>query len=191
MFSEEENLLGPTRAGGLGLVTAIIFLSGEMAGSGVLALPKALVGTGGFWCISQLNLKFFKAVQFDLPKEPESVLFYYSNAGTSLLYTQAIGQIVHLTNFLLMDTYHQFHHSQAGRAFSWSSSSRSTGPTSDLASDSAGKFWPRSMTSSTSPTFETRTHWSRKRQDLPRDPRLPRFSEGWPLVRFLMVAILE
>ena len=48
MFSEEENLLGPTRAGGLGLVTAIIFLSGEMAGSGVLALPKALVGTGGF-----------------------------------------------------------------------------------------------------------------------------------------------
>ena len=48
MFSEEENLLGPTRAGGLGLVTAIIFLSGEMAGSGVLALPKALVGTGWF-----------------------------------------------------------------------------------------------------------------------------------------------
>jgi len=46
MYSEEENLLGPGRVGGLGLLTAIVFLSGEMAGSGVLALPKALVGTG-------------------------------------------------------------------------------------------------------------------------------------------------
>jgi len=32
--------------GGLGIVTAAIFLAGEMAGSGVLALPYALVGTG-------------------------------------------------------------------------------------------------------------------------------------------------
>jgi hypothetical protein len=46
MDSEEENLLGLSRAGGLGLFTAVIFLSGEMAGSGVLSLPKALVGTG-------------------------------------------------------------------------------------------------------------------------------------------------
>ena len=32
--------------GGLGVLTAAIFLAGEMAGSGVLALPFALVGTG-------------------------------------------------------------------------------------------------------------------------------------------------
>ena len=31
---------------GLGLFMAIIFLAGEMAGVGVLALPKAMVGTG-------------------------------------------------------------------------------------------------------------------------------------------------
>ena len=31
---------------GLGLVLAIIFLAGEMAGVGVLALPMAMVGTG-------------------------------------------------------------------------------------------------------------------------------------------------
>ena len=31
---------------GLGLVMAIIFLAGEMAGVGVLALPMAMVGTG-------------------------------------------------------------------------------------------------------------------------------------------------
>jgi hypothetical protein len=33
---------------GLGLITATIILSGEMAGSGVLALPSAMVGTGKF-----------------------------------------------------------------------------------------------------------------------------------------------
>ena len=31
---------------GLGVITAAIFLAGEMAGSGVLALPSAMVGTG-------------------------------------------------------------------------------------------------------------------------------------------------
>lgn len=31
---------------GLGLLMAIIFLAGEMAGVGVLALPRAMVGTG-------------------------------------------------------------------------------------------------------------------------------------------------
>ena len=34
------------RRGGLGVVTAAIFLAGEMAGSGVLALPAAMLGTG-------------------------------------------------------------------------------------------------------------------------------------------------
>jgi len=40
--------LGKTVAkqGGLGILTAAIFLSGEMAGSGVLALPAAMLGTG-------------------------------------------------------------------------------------------------------------------------------------------------
>ena len=33
--------------GGLGVITAGVFLAGEMAGSGVLALPAAMVGTGG------------------------------------------------------------------------------------------------------------------------------------------------
>ena len=32
--------------GGLSIVTAAIFLAGEMAGSGVLALPYAVLGTG-------------------------------------------------------------------------------------------------------------------------------------------------
>ena len=31
---------------GLGVITAAIFLAGEMAGSGVLALPAAMIGTG-------------------------------------------------------------------------------------------------------------------------------------------------
>ena len=34
--------------GGLGVITAGVFLAGEMAGSGVLALPGAMVGTGGW-----------------------------------------------------------------------------------------------------------------------------------------------
>ena len=46
MESEEENLLGPGPVSGLGLFTAVVFLSGEMAGSGVLSLPSAMVGTG-------------------------------------------------------------------------------------------------------------------------------------------------
>ena len=33
-------------AHGLGVITAAIFLAGEMAGSGGLALPSAMVGTG-------------------------------------------------------------------------------------------------------------------------------------------------
>lgn len=32
--------------GGLSILTASIFLAGEMAGSGVLALPYAILGTG-------------------------------------------------------------------------------------------------------------------------------------------------
>ena len=41
-------------AHGLGVITAAIFLAGEMAGSGVLALPSAMVGTGIY--ILQLHL---------------------------------------------------------------------------------------------------------------------------------------
>jgi len=36
------------KQGGLGVITAAIFLAGEMAGSGVLALPAAMLGTGWF-----------------------------------------------------------------------------------------------------------------------------------------------
>ena len=32
--------------GGLGIIAAGVFLAGEMAGSGVLALPFAMLGTG-------------------------------------------------------------------------------------------------------------------------------------------------
>ena len=38
--------LNPQSPKGLGVTTAAIFLSGEMAGSGILALPHALLGTG-------------------------------------------------------------------------------------------------------------------------------------------------
>ncbi len=34
---------------GLGIFTASMFLAGEMAGSGVLALPRAIVLTGKHW----------------------------------------------------------------------------------------------------------------------------------------------
>ena len=33
---------------GLGVITAAVFLAGEMAGSGVLALPAAMIGTGWY-----------------------------------------------------------------------------------------------------------------------------------------------
>ena len=53
MDSEEENLLGVGPVSGLGLFAAVVILSGEMAGSGVLSLPKALVGTGSLFRIRQ------------------------------------------------------------------------------------------------------------------------------------------
>lgn len=34
--------------GGLGLMTAAFFIVGEMAGSGILALPNAIAGAGKF-----------------------------------------------------------------------------------------------------------------------------------------------
>lgn len=47
MHTDEAPLLKPTHNGvGLGLCIAAVFLSGEMAGSGVLALPRALSDTG-------------------------------------------------------------------------------------------------------------------------------------------------
>jgi len=39
------------KQGGLGVITAAIFLAGEMAGSGVLALPAAMLGTSWFGLI--------------------------------------------------------------------------------------------------------------------------------------------
>ena len=44
MEKEEEGSL--IKAHGLSLLVAGVFLAGEMAGSGVLALPHAMVGTG-------------------------------------------------------------------------------------------------------------------------------------------------
>ena len=55
----EHHILNPNqpKQKGLGILTAAIFLSGEMAGSGVLALPNALVGTG--WS-GMLLILFFR-----------------------------------------------------------------------------------------------------------------------------------
>lgn len=36
------------KVGGLSLITATLFVAGEMAGSGVLALPRAIVDTGKY-----------------------------------------------------------------------------------------------------------------------------------------------
>ena len=54
----EKELLVPSEVKGLGIITASIFLAGEMAGSGVLALPAAIVGTG--WS-GLLLILFFSA----------------------------------------------------------------------------------------------------------------------------------
>ena len=43
MLEVEDKLI---KEDGLGLLTATFFLAGTMAGSGVLALPMAMVGTG-------------------------------------------------------------------------------------------------------------------------------------------------
>ena len=44
MMRTDKDLIKPRV--GLGIATASIFLAGEMAGSGVLALPSAVVSTG-------------------------------------------------------------------------------------------------------------------------------------------------
>ena len=58
-FYDEKDI----REHGLGVITAAIFLAGEMAGSGVLALPAAMIGTGRQImrrCISScINVVFF------------------------------------------------------------------------------------------------------------------------------------
>jgi hypothetical protein len=43
---EKQEMERAAKEHGLGIITAAIFLAGEMAGSGVLALPSAMVGTG-------------------------------------------------------------------------------------------------------------------------------------------------
>ena len=43
------------RTGGLSVLTATIFLAGEMAGAGLLKLPKALVGTGKYILYEKLK----------------------------------------------------------------------------------------------------------------------------------------
>ncbi len=45
-ISEEISCVYDFKKGGLTIITAAIFLAGEMAGSGVLALPYAILGTG-------------------------------------------------------------------------------------------------------------------------------------------------
>ena len=50
------------KQGGLGVMTAAIFLAGEMAGSGVLALPAAMLGTGLYTYLTDQTIrKYFQA----------------------------------------------------------------------------------------------------------------------------------
>ena len=46
-------------AHGLGVITAAIFLAGEMAGSGVLALPNAMAGTGNCTSFDTMKVSEF------------------------------------------------------------------------------------------------------------------------------------
>ncbi|RUS91105.1 hypothetical protein EGW08_001130, partial [Elysia chlorotica] len=51
----------PRRAHGLTVLTAVVFAVGEMAGSGVLALPRALVSTGWFGVVLNIVCAFVSA----------------------------------------------------------------------------------------------------------------------------------
>ena len=42
---------GGVGGGGLGVLSAAVLLAGEMAGSGVLALPDAMIGTGQLYIL--------------------------------------------------------------------------------------------------------------------------------------------
>lgn len=44
----QETTLAPSSGHGLSLITAALFIVGETAGTGVLALPAAVAGTGWF-----------------------------------------------------------------------------------------------------------------------------------------------
>ena len=48
-----------TETKGLGLWMAVIFLAGQMAGVGVLALPSAMVGTGQFRRVKHITIDKF------------------------------------------------------------------------------------------------------------------------------------
>jgi hypothetical protein len=49
-LKKEVEAAGAIKADGLGLATATIFLGGTMAGTGVLALARAMVESGGKSC---------------------------------------------------------------------------------------------------------------------------------------------
>ena len=44
--SSPSSSAGGAITGGLGIVTAAVFLVGEMAGTGLLAMPRAVMNTG-------------------------------------------------------------------------------------------------------------------------------------------------
>ena len=50
---------------GLGVVMAAVFLAGEMAGSGVLAMPAAMVGTSQEICPIEIKI-FFTETEISL-----------------------------------------------------------------------------------------------------------------------------
>lgn len=55
----DEKNWGKTK--GLSLFSATLFIAGEMAGSGVLALPRAVVNTG---VKNNVNFSLFNALKF-------------------------------------------------------------------------------------------------------------------------------
>jgi hypothetical protein len=60
---------------GLGILVATIFLTGEMAGSGLLALPATLVGTGMLNRATNYTtvVNFFLQAFLALPSSPSSL----------------------------------------------------------------------------------------------------------------------
>lgn len=91
---ETENLIALLEPENkLGIITAAIFLAGEMAGSGVLALPAALKGTGwsGLFLIIffSINAAYIgsRLVQNYLGPNPYITLLYILRSTRLTLYS--------------------------------------------------------------------------------------------------------
>ena len=73
------------QTGGLSVLTATIFLAGEMAGSGALKLPEALVGSGILCEISVGLLKINKICK-NLNKKSLNIFYKTGWAGVAIIF---------------------------------------------------------------------------------------------------------